>query len=43
MSITDLIISSAIAATMTTSPVGSSRLPGLVTSPVRAGRQMADQ
>lgn len=43
MSITELINFSTIAATMTKAPVGSNSLPGLVTSPVRACRKMADQ
>jgi hypothetical protein len=44
MSITELIIFRAIAARMTGASVGSSRLlPGLITSPLRVCRKMADQ
>lgn len=43
MSITELIIFRTIAARMPGAPVGSSRLPGLFTSPLRACRKMAGQ
>jgi hypothetical protein len=43
VSITELIISSTSAAPITKAAASTSSLPGLVTSPGRADRKMADQ